>query len=240
MLKLDRVSVHYRSTQAMREVTLEVRRGEIVTLLGANGAGKSTTLKCVMGLVPLSAGDISLEGAAIGGMAPEAIVRRGISLVPEGRQILQTLTVEENLRLGELGRSRTADRAWTRDRVLERFPALQGRLSESAGSLSGGQQQQLAIARALAADPRMILLDEPSFGLAPLVVDDLFESFVGLRSEGMTVLLIEQNAVRALNIADRAYVMSQGTVTERQRTAGGVEASLVEAYLGRTESEERS
>jgi branched-chain amino acid transport system ATP-binding protein len=232
MLELDRVSVRYRSTRAMREASLVVQRGEIVALLGANCAGKSTTLKAIMGLVPLASGDVRFDGVSIAGQAPEAIVRRGISLVPEGRQILQTLTVEENLALGELGRSSRATHEWTRERVLERFPALRDRLPESAGALSGGQQQQLAIARALVADPRLLMLDEPTFGLAPRVIDGLFESLIGLRAEGVTVLLVEQNAVRALGIADRAYVMAQGSVAERQKAAPHVEETLVDAYLG--------
>jgi branched-chain amino acid transport system ATP-binding protein len=191
-------------------LSLDVAEGELVGLIGPNGAGKTTTLLAICGVVAPSSGDIRLQGESLLGLTPEAIVRRGISLVPEGRQIFTDLTVEENLIVGASVRSDR--RAIQRDveGMVERFPVLATYLKTSAGKLSGGEQQQLAIARALIARPRLVLLDEPSLGLAPLIVDRVFEIIDELRAEGSTILLVEQNATRTVKAADRTYVLRTG------------------------------
>jgi len=241
VLKVEDIGVRYGSTQAVRSASFEVRAGEITALVGSNGAGKTTTLKAIVGLASLSKGTVFLDGKALRRPVPERLVRRGIVLVPEGRQIFVTMTVEENLRLAELAapKGKAQEGRWTRDDVYERFASLARRRTTSAGALSGGEQQQLAIARALVANPRLILLDEPSFGLAPQLVDQLFVHLGELRDSGTAILLVEQNALRAIDLADRAYVMSQGTV---RRHAGGdhdrVKEELINAYLGPAERQE--
>jgi branched-chain amino acid transport system ATP-binding protein len=211
MLQLDRLSVHYGSLPAVREISLDVRQGEIVGVVGPNGAGKTTMLAAIMGLLQVSSGTIVYDGESLVGVRPEQIVRRGIALVPEGRQIFTSLTVAENLQLGETPvRARGASAE--REALLERFPALARLYGKSAGGLSGGEQQQLAIARALLSRPRMLLLDEPSLGLAPLIVDLVFETLAELRADGLTILLVEQNAARTLAFADRSYILRTGEV----------------------------
>jgi branched-chain amino acid transport system ATP-binding protein len=212
VLKIEHLHVHYGRIAAVRGISLHVEEGEIVALVGPNGAGKSTTLLAIVGMARPTSGRITFGSDSLVGEPPETIVRRGISLVPEGRRIHATLTVEENLRLGATVRN---DRAAVRadlDDVLERFPILGTYLHNPAGKLSGGEQQQLAIARALLSRPRLLLLDEPSLGLAPLLVDLVFDSLERLRIEGMTILLVEQNAMRAVELADRAYVLRTGTI----------------------------
>jgi branched-chain amino acid transport system ATP-binding protein len=233
VLKIERLHVHYGRIAAVRGISLHVEEGEIVTLVGPNGAGKSTTLLAIVGMARPTSGRITFGSDSLVGESPENIVRRGISLVPEGRRIHATLTVEENLRLGATVRN---DRAAVRadlDDVLNRFPILGTYLHNPAGKLSGGEQQQLAIARALLSRPRLLLLDEPSLGLAPLLVDLVFDSLERLRTEGMTILLVEQNAMRAVELADRAYVLRTGTIElEGARDELLEKADFEAAYLG--------
>jgi branched-chain amino acid transport system ATP-binding protein len=207
LLELDGVEVRYGSVPAVRDLSLHLDRGEIVGLIGPNGAGKTTTLLAVMGVVPVHGGAIRLRGAPLRG-APETIARSGVALVPEGRHIFPTLTVEENLRLGlsaRRGRSGLdADLAWVRGL----FPILEEMRDRAAGSLSGGQQQQLAIARALVAAPDLLLLDEPSLGLAPTVVETLFAALAAVREHGTTILLVEQRGALTVAFADRTHVLS--------------------------------
>jgi len=233
MLSLQNVQVRYGAIQAVRGIELSVKEGEIVTLLGPNGAGKSSTLLAIMGLVQPSEGEIYFEGQPISGVATEDIVRRGMTLVPEGRRVFPSLTVAENLRLGAGFRQDHDGVAATLRSVFEMFPILSERKNQQAGSLSGGEQQQLSIGRALMSNPRMLLLDEPSLGLAPLIVDALFVLITNLRSQGLTILLVEQNAERSLEIADRAYVFTNGKI----RLSGTAEDlsrtdDMMRAYMG--------
>jgi branched-chain amino acid transport system ATP-binding protein len=211
MLEVTDLGVAYGGVPAVQGVTLEVRSGEIVSLVGSNGAGKTSTLMAVFGVVRPVRGSITFEGRSIVGLAPEQVARGGIALVPEGRHIFASLTVAENLRLGAVARDRAAA-GEELDRVLSLFPILKTRYASSAAVLSGGEQQQLAIGRALMAGPRLLLLDEPSLGLAPKVVEQVFDTLLTLRSEGMTILLVEQNALQAVELADRAYVLSTGRI----------------------------
>lgn len=233
MLRLERLTIRYGRVAAVQDLTLEVSEGELVGLIGPNGAGKSTTLSAVSGLIPASEGRILFEGQPIQGESPEQIVRRGIALVPEGRQIFSTLSVAENLLLGLAVRRPKREGEEELERMLERFPVLRGYYRSSAGRLSGGEQQQLAIARALLSSPRLLLLDEPSLGLAPLVVDLVFETLVRLKEEGVTILLVEQNAARTVGLADRTYILRTGRLAlsgTREELRG--RADLAEAYLG--------
>jgi branched-chain amino acid transport system ATP-binding protein len=231
LLELRRLTARYGPIVAVREVDLSVKEGEIVALLGANGAGKTTTLAAISGLVARE-GQIRFDGQEISKLRPEQIVRRGVSLTPEGRRIFTTLTVAENLALG--GASRRDDAEVRRARLLELFPILKRRLNAPAGTLSGGEQQQLAIARSLMSGPKLLLLDEPTLGLAPTLVRVVFKLIARLRAEeGVTVLLVEQNIHRALELCDRAYVMRtgrievEGTAEELRRTT-----RIEQAYLG--------
>jgi len=207
VLELDGVEVRYSGVAAVRNLGLTLGRGEIVGLIGPNGAGKSTTLHAIMGLVPLAAGEIRLRGARLRGQ-PEDRARAGIGLVPEGRHIFASLTVEENLRLGLSARPSMEGVAEDRERVLELFPVIAEFAHRLAGTLSGGQQQQLAIARALIARPEVLLLDEPSLGLAPLVVEQVFETLARVRDAGTSILLVEQRGALTVRFADRTHVLS--------------------------------
>jgi branched-chain amino acid transport system ATP-binding protein len=233
MLEIRDLEVRYGAVPAVRRLTLEVGQGEIVGLIGPNGAGKSTTLHAVMSLVPAHAGQIMLRGTPTA-RKPEAVARSGIALVPEGRRIYAHLTVEENLRLGLAGRRAAngveADLQWVRDL----FPIVGDFSARQAGTLSGGQQQQLAIARALVARPDVLLLDEPSLGLAPQVVDVVFEALGAIRERGVTVLLVEQRAQRTVAFADRTYVLANGELvtTFSPKDADDTER-LIQAYFGR-------
>jgi branched-chain amino acid transport system ATP-binding protein len=209
-LRVAGVSVAYGGTQAVRGVSLEVGGGEIVGLIGPNGAGKSTTLHAIMGLVPLQGGDVVLEGRSLRGRSPESIARAGVALVPEGRRLFGELTVEENLRLGLAARRRDAGSGDGFAGVYDLFPVLADFRGRQAGVLSGGQQQQLAIARALVADPSVLLLDEPSLGLAPTVVDLVFSTLQTIRERGLAVLVVEQRAQRTVALADRTHVLANG------------------------------
>jgi branched-chain amino acid transport system ATP-binding protein len=230
VLELRELDVRYGVVGAVRGLSLEVQRGEIVGLIGPNGAGKSTTLHAVMGMVPTHGGDILHEGRSIRGLAPEAVTRSGVALVPEGRRIFAELTVEENLRLGLAGR-RTRNGDGIGD-AFSLFPVLHEMRRRHAGALSGGQQQQLAIGRALVASPTLLLLDEPSLGLAPSVVDVVFTALQSIRESGVTVLLVEQRAQRTVALADRTYLIANGELrlTLTPDDAGDTE-KMVAAYL---------
>jgi branched-chain amino acid transport system ATP-binding protein len=232
ILELQGLDVAYDGVPAVRRLDLAVERGEIVGLIGPNGAGKSTTLRAIMGLVRPSGGDIRFAGRSIRGKAPERIARSGIALVPEGRRIYPHLTVNENLRLG-LAARRGRGRGDALEGLRELFPVLGRYHDRPGGVLSGGEQQQLAIARALAAEPDLILLDEPSLGLAPTVVDIVFERLAEIRERGVTTLLVEQRAQRTVALADRTYALANG---ELRATFAPADASdtdrLVAAYFG--------
>lgn len=209
MLKLNDVSVHYGRIPAVQQLSLEVGEGELVGLVGHNGAGKTTTLMTITGVLKPTAGDVTFEGRPIAGRSPDEILRSGISLVPEGRRIFGRLTVGENLRIGATSRRDSAVENDIKG-VVERFPVLGYHWDKSGAKLSGGEQQQLAIARALLSRPKLLLLDEPTLGLAPMIVDQVFEILQELHQEGVTILLVEQNAARTIEVADRTYVMRSG------------------------------
>ncbi|GAA3971129.1 ABC transporter ATP-binding protein [Actinomadura viridis] len=240
LLDIDNAYVQYgTSVMAVQGASLTVREGELVSLIGQNGAGKSTLLKAVMGLVPLHSGTIRFDGSPTGGRS-FSTVRNRISYVPEERGIFTKLTVGENLRLGGVARKDRKAVAEDVERELERFPVLRKYWGRGAGLLSGGEQQQLAIARALLLRPRLLLLDEPTLGLAPIIVDLIFDALVRLREEGVTILLVEQNAVRALEVSDRSYVMqAPGRVLGCGTAAELGELPAVVDYLGFVPSEAR-
>ena len=233
MLRLEGVRAAYGRVEALRGVTLEVRAGELVTLIGANGAGKTTTLKTISGILRPTAGHILFEGEAIHGLSPRGVLRRGIAHCPEGRRIFPYMSVLENLEMGAYAREDAGGVREDLERVLARFPALAERLRQVAGTLSGGEQQMLAIGRALMARPRVLLLDEPSLGLAPAIIETTFEIIREIRRRGVTVLMVEQNASLALRMADRGYVLESGQVA-----VAGTGADLIandhvrQAYLG--------
>jgi branched-chain amino acid transport system ATP-binding protein len=232
MLEIEELDVRYGAVAAVRELSLVVQPGEIVGLIGPNGAGKSSTLNAIVGAVPAAAGDVRLGGRSIRGSRPEDVARSGVALVPAGRRIYAELTVEENLRLGLAGRSKGVSPRLGLGRVYELFPVVREMRRRPAGALSGGQQQQLAIARALAAEPRLLLLDEPSLGLAPKIVDVVFEALASIRSEGVTVLLVEQRAQRTVAFCDRTYLMANGQVRLELTPADAEDTSrMVAAYL---------
>ena len=230
-LELAGLEVRYGAVAAVRDVSLSVEKGEIVGLIGPNGAGKSTTLHAITGLVPAHAGDVRLGGRSILGRPPEAIAHEGVALVPEGRRIFADFSVEENLLLGLAARRRANGRGALSE-VYELFPILRESRRRSAGALSGGQQQQLAIGRALVARPEVLLLDEPSLGLAPTMVDNVFDALVSIRERGVTILLVEQRAQRTVALADRTHVLANG---ELRMTLGPADADdtdkIIAAYL---------
>jgi branched-chain amino acid transport system ATP-binding protein len=233
MLQVRGLTVRYGAVEAVRGLDLDVGEGQIVALLGANGAGKTSTLTAVAGLVAPAAGRIALDGAALGGALPETRARLGIGLVPEGRRIFAGLTVAENLLLGGAAHAAPDERARRRAAMERRFPVLAERAGQKAGLLSGGEQQMLAVARALMARPRLLLMDEPSLGLAPQMVERVFDLIAGLRAEGVTILLVEQNVPMSLDIADRAYVLAQGRVVLSGPAAEVARDETVhKAYLG--------
>jgi branched-chain amino acid transport system ATP-binding protein len=233
ILELDGLEVAYDGVPAVRDLSLSVARGEIVGLIGPNGAGKSTTLHAVMGLVRAARGDIRFSGRSIRGRAPEQVAQAGVALVPEGRRIYPHLTVDENLKLGFAASRGRGSRGKVLDELRELFPVL-GRYRKCLGGvLSGGEQQQLAIARALAAEPKLILLDEPSLGLAPTVVDAVFDALGRIRERGVPSLLVEQRGQRTVAFADRTYVLSNGAVQAELTPAdAGDTSGLVAAYFG--------
>jgi len=230
LLRLDSVEAGYRDLVAVRDVSLSVGVGEVVALIGGNGAGKTTTLRAITGLLPLRRGRIELDGERVDGRAPSHVVARGIAHVPEGRQLFPTLSVRDNLELGARDR---AGRAAGLDSVFALFPRLRERERQLAGTLSGGEQQMCAIGRGLMARPRLLLLDEPSLGLAPVMVKLIFETLAAINATGTTILLVEQNVARALALAHRAYVLENGRIVlEGPRAALQQSAHVKHAYLG--------
>jgi branched-chain amino acid transport system ATP-binding protein len=236
LLEVQDLHVAYGELEVVRGVSFAIEPGEIITILGGNGAGKTTTLKCVVGLLPRATGRIEFLGASIADVSAHEIADRGLALVPEGRQLFPEHTVRENLELGAyryLRRGRRADFAESLDVVCELFPRVRERLDQPAGLLSGGEQQMVAIGRALVSRPKLLLLDEPSLGLAPIVLHAIFETFTKLKERGLTLLLVEQMAWLALETCDRAYVLERGAIT----LAGSSHelksnARVIEAYLG--------
>ncbi|MFG1360580.1 ABC transporter ATP-binding protein [Xanthobacter pseudotagetidis] len=233
MLEIDRACCAYGRVEVLHEVCLTVEQGEIVTLLGANGAGKTTLLRAISGICPLTGGEIRFEGERLDRVPAHRRVERGIAQVPEGRQIFTALSVADNLRLGAWRRADGAGTAQDLERVYQMFPVLAERRGSVAGGLSGGQQQMLAIGRALMGRPRLLLMDEPSMGLAPLLIDQVMATIVELKASGLTILLVEQNVSAALSIADRGYVLETGTVEIAGR-AGDLMTNpdVASSYLG--------
>ena len=232
VLTVKNINVYYGAIHALKGISLDVNRGEIVTLIGANGAGKSTTLHTISGLLRSKTGDIEFLESSISHVPAHKIVAMGISHVPEGRRIFQGLTVEENLQMGAFVTKK--DRiAHNLEYVYEQFPRLKERTSQIAGTLSGGEQQMLAMGRALMSDPELLMLDEPSMGLAPILVDQIFDIIKELHGSGVTILLVEQNARMALSVADRAYVMETGVITMTGKASALLHNDAVQkAYLG--------
>ena len=232
LLKVDNIHVYYGAIHAIKGISFEVNEGEIVTLIGANGAGKSTTLNTVAGLLKPRSGAIFFEGRAIAGMQASGMVGLGLALCPEGRRIFQQMTVRENLEMGGYSRPQT-EIAGSLENVFQRFPRLKEREKQIAGTLSGGEQQMLAMGRALMSKPKLLMLDEPSMGLAPLLVEQIFDIIAELHASGTTILLVEQNAQMALSIANRAYVLSTGTITISGAAADVLADDRVKSsYLG--------
>lgn len=236
LLSAEGIHVSYGGVTALAGVSFKVEEGETVALIGANGAGKSSAINAVVGSTPIAAGEIRLDGALVSGMPAHRVAELGIRLVPEGRQVFSGLTVADNLRLGAYRRLRSSAKGEAMadmDKMLQRFPVLRDRLLQYAGSLSGGEQQMLAIARALMGRPRLLLLDEPSIGLAPKVVEAVFDTIRGLQSEGVTILLVEQMAAKALAISHRAYVLELGRIVVQGKSSDVAANPMVEmAYLG--------
>ena len=233
MLKIDDINVYYGAIHAIKGISLEVNEGEIVTLIGANGAGKSTTLRTVSGLLKPKTGTITFEGKNIAGASAHNIVKAGISQVPEGRRIFAEMSVMENLDLGAFIRKDKVGIAQDLKMVFERFPRLEERKNQEAGTLSGGEQQMLAMGRALMSRPKLLLLDEPSMGLAPLLIKEIFSIIQDINKSGTTILLVEQNANMALSIANRAYVLETGRITlsgDAKKLAASEDVR--KAYLG--------
>lgn len=233
MLNITNLHTYYGNIHALKGISLEVHEGEIVTLIGSNGAGKSTTLKTITGLLKPDSGSIQFIGQDIAGLKPDKIVQHGLVLVPEGRQVFPFMSVAENLQMGAYSRSDKAEINRNFARVYELFPRLYERRKQQAGTLSGGEQQMLAIGRALMAEPKMILLDEPSLGLAPILVETIFKLICEINKQGTTILLIEQNARMALMVANRGYVMETGNIIQHDQAQKLLESDIIrKAYLG--------
>jgi branched-chain amino acid transport system ATP-binding protein len=233
VLELRDVSTHYGLVSVLRDVTMEIYPGEMVCLLGGNASGKTTTLKTILGYVTPTTGEVAVDGEVVSGMPTVEVVRRGVSMVPENRRLFPNMTVDENLELGAYQQTDKAKIAEDRDRVLELFPRVRERLKQKAGTLSGGEQQMVAMGRALMADPKVLLMDEPSMGLSPVLVDQVFEIIKSIRALGRTVFVVEQNANMALSIADRGYVIQTGQVVLADTAENLLANPLMrEAYLG--------
>jgi len=233
ILELRNVSTHYGLVSILRNVDVQIYPGEMVCLLGGNASGKTTTLKTILGYVTPSEGDVLLDGEVVSGLSTTEVVRRGISMVPENRRLFAAMTVAENLDLGAYQRRDKAAIAEDRERILERFPRVRERLKQKAGTLSGGEQQMVAMGRALMADPKVLLMDEPSMGLAPILVEQVFEIIKAIRELGTTIFVVEQNANMALSIADRGYVIQTGEVVLSDTAQNLLADPLMrEAYLG--------
>lgn len=239
MLDINELYVSYGAVEALRGISLSVKAGQTVAVIGANGAGKSTLMRSLSGLVQPRSGTLNYQGKPLSGRSAAAIARMGISQVPEGRQIFPSLSVDENMRLGGFWLPTSRYKA-TRARVLSLFPRLQERLRQQAGLLSGGEQQMLAMARAMMAEPKLLLLDEPSMGLAPLIVDEIFKVIAELKSAGTTILLVEQSVQRALKAADYAYVVELGKIVAHDQSAKLIQRTdIVDAYLGQKSEQPR-
>ena len=233
MLKIENLEVAYGNIKAIKGISLEVNQGEIVTLIGSNGAGKSTTLRAISGILKPKSGSITFNGERIDGVEGHDIVAKGICQSPEGRRIFPKMSVDENLDLGAFLRNDKEGIAADRDRVLELFPRLRERIDQKAGTMSGGEQQMLAVGRALMGSPKLLLLDEPSMGLAQVLVDMIFETIEKINKQGTTILLVEQNALAALNVADRAYVLESGSIKMSGKAKDLISNDEVtKAYLG--------
>jgi len=233
ILELRNVSTHYGMVAVLRNVDVEIFEGEMVCLLGGNASGKTTTLKTILGYVKPSEGQVLLDGEVVSGLPTAEIVRRGISMVPENRRLFPDMTVAENLEIGAFQRRDREKIAEDRERVLDTFPRIRERLKQKAGTLSGGEQQMVAMGRALMADPKVLLMDEPSMGLAPILVEQVFEIIKTIRSLGRTVFVVEQNANMALSIADRGYVLQTGQIVLADTAENLLNNPLMrEAYLG--------
>jgi len=233
LLEIDDIHVFYDNIEALKGVSIKVERGQIVTLVGANGAGKTTTLRTISGLLHPRSGEIRFDGGSLHGVPPHAIAAMGVLQVPEGRRIFARLTVAENLTMGAFARRDRRAAAEDSDRMLTLFPVLRERLKQVAGTLSGGEQQMVATARALMGSPRVLLMDEPSMGLSPVMVESVFETMKTINRQGVTILLVEQNALMALDVADYAYVMESGRIVLAGRGADLLDDEKVQrAYLG--------
>lgn len=232
MLKINNVSTHYGQIQALHDVSVNIEQGEIVTLIGANGAGKTTLMMTICGDPQASSGTISFDGEELTGINTPDIMRKGLAIVPEGRRVFSAMTVEENLFMGAYFRSKE-EAQQAMEHVLQLFPRLEERFKQRAGTMSGGEQQMLAIGRALMSKPRLLLLDEPSLGLAPIIIQQIFEIIQKLRDDGVTIFLVEQNANQALKIADRGYVLENGRIVKTDTGANLLtDESVQQAYLG--------
>ena len=233
LLEVKNLKVGYGKIIAVKDISITVNQGEIVTLIGSNGAGKSTTLRTISGLLKPKSGEILFEGNRIDGKEGHEVVKLGICQSPEGRRIFPRMTVSENLDLGAFLRSDKEAIEADRERVLNLFPRLRERISQRAGTMSGGEQQMLAVSRALMGAPKLLMLDEPSMGLAPVLVDMIFETIIKIREQGITILLIEQNAAAALDVADRAYVLESGTIKMSGKASDlAKDPAVTKAYLG--------
>lgn len=233
MLKVEKLSVSYGAINALREISFNVERGEIISLIGSNGAGKTTTLHAVSNIIKKRGGKIEFEGEDITNLAPDQIVRRRLIQVPEGRRIFLNLSVRDNLEMGAFTRNDKAGIKADMEKVYELFPRLKERINQISGTLSGGELQMLAMGRGLMAQPKLLLLDEPSMGLAPILVDEIFEIIQKINKAGTTILLVEQNAFKALSISNRAYVLETGSITkDGDAKELAKDPAVKEAYLG--------
>ncbi len=233
MLKVTDLTVHYGAIQALRGISFDVKQGEIITLIGSNGAGKTTTLHSVSNIIKKTSGKVEFENTDITNVSPDAIVKTGLIQVPEGRRVFANMSVKENLEMGAYTRKDKAGIKTDMEKVYELFPRLKERIKQLSGTLSGGEQQMLAMGRALMSSPKLLLLDEPSMGLAPILVDEIFSIIQEINKTGTTILLVEQNAFKALSIADRAYILETGTVIKSGKASDLINDEAVKsAYLG--------
>ena len=233
MLKVTDLTVHYGAIQALRGISFDVNQGEIITLIGSNGAGKTTTLHSVSNIIKKTSGKVEFENVDITNVSPDAIVKTGLIQVPEGRRVFANMSVKENLEMGAYTRKDKAGIKADMEMVYELFPRLKERVKQLSGTLSGGEQQMLAMGRALMSKPKLLLLDEPSMGLAPILVDEIFSIIQEINKTGTTILLVEQNAYKALSIADRAYILETGTVIKSGKASDLINDEAVKsAYLG--------